>query len=89
VGDEVAVGEPSPRRVERVVHGPERVLGGRRLRRLGGVTGVGVHRLEREVAEDEAQLVAEPRLRSEGKLRPEVQRLIQRDLDLEEARLST
>jgi len=28
-------------------------------------------------------------LRGEGKLRPEVQRLIQRDLDLEEARLST
>jgi hypothetical protein len=26
-------------------------------------------------------------LRSEGKLRPEIQRLVQRDLDLEEARL--
>ena len=59
VGDEVAVREVAARGVERVVHLPEGALGRRRLGGLGRVAGVRVDVLEREVAEGEAQVVAQ------------------------------
>ena len=61
VVDQVGVLEVAAGGVQRVVHLPERALGGRGLGGLGGVAGVRVDGLEREVAEGEAQVVAQAR----------------------------
>ena len=57
--DEVRVVEEAAGGVQRVVHLPEGALGGRGLGGLGRVAGVRVDGLEREVAEGEAQVVAQ------------------------------
>ena len=43
--------------VEEVVHLPEAALRGGRLRSLSGTAGTRMHRVEREVPEDEARLL--------------------------------
>ena len=48
--------------VEEVVHLPEAALRGGRLRSLSGTAGTRMHRVEREVPEDEAHLLTYPLL---------------------------
>jgi CPA1 family monovalent cation:H+ antiporter len=90
--DEGTVGEEQLRRMRELYRSRFRacqaVLGG------GGQDGVGdVRETRRRYSDLRRELIGVERtvllgLRNEGRLRPDVQRLIQRDLDLEEARLT-